>query len=131
MIRTDRLTLRRARAADLTDPHKVMRQPGAMPDWSTPPPSGLATTPTALDRLLAVDRAGSVEVVREYQSRVIGTAGGGTLPEVGSSCIPGSRGKALAHEAAQAVIALAVANPANDHLIAGVAPGIAASVKLV
>lgn len=66
MIFTARLTLRRARADDLADLHQVMRRPEAMEYWSTPPHPDLATTARWLDRLLAVDLAGSVEFVVEF-----------------------------------------------------------------
>jgi [ribosomal protein S5]-alanine N-acetyltransferase len=131
MIRTARLTLRRARRDDLTYLHAVMRHPAAMRYWSTPPHPDLATTERWLDRLLAVDPAGSVEFVVEYQGNAIGTAGGGTLPEIGYILHPDHWGKGLGFEAMQAVIAFAFANHSIDHLMADVDPRNAASVKLL
>ena len=131
MIFTARLTLRRARADDLADLHQVMRRPEAMEYWSTPPHPDLAATARWLDRLLAVDLAGSVEFVVEYQGVVIGTAGGGILPEVGYILHPDHWGKGLAHEAMTAVIAYAFANHDFDHLMADVDPRNLASITLL
>ena len=131
MITTGRLILRRARAGDLADLHVVLSDAQAMRYWSTPPHSDLAATAVWLDRLLAVDPAGSVEFVVEHQGRVIGTAGGGTLPEVGFILHPDFWGKGLAFEAMQAVIAHAFARHRLDHLRADVDPRNLASVGLL
>ena len=77
ILRTERLTLRRAEATDLADLHQVMRHPDAMRYWSTPPHPDMATTRAWLDRLLAMDTAASVEFVVVLDGTVIGTAGGG------------------------------------------------------
>ena len=131
MIQTERLTLRRAHKDDLADLHQVLRDPRAMAYWSTPPHPDMATTALWLDRLLAVDLAGSVEFVVVYQGVVIGTAGGGTLPEIGYILHPDHWGKGFAHEAMVAVIAHAFANHPVDHLMADVDPRNAASIKLL
>ncbi len=131
MIRTDRLTLRRARAGDLADLHDVMRRPEAMAYWSTPPHPDMATTKLWLDRKLADDPSQSVEFVMEYQGRAIGTAGGGILPEVGYILHPDHWGKGLAYEAMVAVIAHTFDKHPVDHLMADVDPRNAASIKLL
>lgn len=131
MIRTDRLTLRRALPGDLADLHEVMRHPEAMTYWSTPPHPDLATTKRWLDRKLAEDQSASVEFVAEYQGRAIGTVGGGILPEVGYILHPDFWGKGLAFEAMQAVIAHAFAHHPVDHLMADVDPRNTASIKLL
>ena len=131
MIRTARLTLRRAEPRDLADLNEVMRQPAAMRYWSTLPHPDLATTASWLERKLAEDGAGSVEFVVEFQGRVIGTAGGGTLPEVGYILHPDHWGKVLAQEAMTAVIAHAFALHPVDHLMADVDPRNEASIKLL
>ncbi len=131
MIRTERLTLRRARESDLADLHQVMRGQEAMKYWSTPPHPDPETTRTWLERLLTRDPAQSVEFVVEYQEQVIGTVGGGTLPEVGYILHPDHWGKGLAFEAMQAVIGFAFANHDLDHLMADVDPRNNASVRLL
>jgi RimJ/RimL family protein N-acetyltransferase len=131
MIRTERLLLRRVRPSDLADLHQVMRDPRAMAYWSTPPHPDMATTEAWLARKLAEDMATSVEFVIEYQGRAIGTAGGGTLPEVGYILHPDHWDKGLAFEAMTAVIAHAFANHSVDHLLADVDPRNAASIKLL
>ena len=131
IIKTARLTLRRARAGDLADLHEVMRHAEAMRYWSTPPHPDLDTTASWLDCKLAEDPARSVEFVIEYLGRAIGTAGGGVLPEVGYILHPAQWGQGLAFEAMQAVIARAFARPDTDHLMADVDPRNAASVKLL
>lgn len=131
MIRTERLTLRRARAGDLADLHDVMRRAEVMAYWSTPPHPDLATTKLWLDRKLAEDPGQSVEFVIEYQGRAIGTAGGGILPEVGYILHPDHWGKGLAYEAMMAVIAYTFDNHPVDHLMADVDPRNSASIKLL
>ena len=131
MIRTARLTLRRAEPRDLADLHEVMRQPAAMRYWSTLPHPDLATTGRWLERKLAEDSAGSVEFVVEHQGRVIGTAGGGILPEIGYILHPDHWGKGFATEAMRAVIDFAFANHPVDHLMADVDPRNAASSALL
>jgi ribosomal-protein-alanine N-acetyltransferase len=131
MIRTERLILRRAGPEDLADLHEVMRRPEAMAYWSTPPHPDMATTKLWLNRKLAEDEGTSVEFVMEYHGRAIGTAGGGTLPEIGYILHPHHWGKGLAHEAMVAVIAHAFANHPVDHLMADVDPRNAASIKLL
>jgi [ribosomal protein S5]-alanine N-acetyltransferase len=131
MICTERLLLRRAVLSDLADLHDVMRHPQAMRYWSTPPHPDLATTSAWLARLLARDPAASVEFVVVLEGRVIGTAGGGTLPEVGYILHPDHWGKGLAREAMRAVIAFAFANHPVDHLTADVDPRNDASIRLL
>lgn len=131
MIRTERLILRRARPDDLADLHAVMRRPEAMAYWSTPPHMDMATTKLWLDRKLSEDEATSVEFVVQFQGRAIGTAGGGTLPEVGYILHPAYWGMGLAFEAMTAVIAHAFANHPVDHLMADVDPRNEASVRLL
>ena len=131
MIVTGRLVLRRARAGDLAGLHAVLGDAQAMRYWSTPPHPDMATTEVWLDRLLAIDPAGSVEFVVEHQGRVIGTAGGGTLPEVGYILHPDFWGKGLAFEAMTAVIAHAFAKHPLDHLTADVDPRNLASARLL
>ncbi len=131
MIRTERLTLRRAVVGDLANLHEVMRHPLAMRYWSTPPHPDLATTSAWLARLLAQDPATSVEFAVVLDGRVIGTAGGGTLPEVGYILHPDHWGKGLAQEAMRAVIAYAFAIHPLDHLMADVDPRNDASIRLL
>lgn len=129
-LRTARLVLRRAQESDLADLHRVLSDPAAMRYWSTLPHADLATTKAWLERLLAVDPAGSVEFVVVHEGRVIGTAGGGTLPEVGYILHPDHWGKGLAFAAMRAVIDHAFTHHAIDHLKVDIDPLNQASVRL-
>jgi len=131
MIRTERLVLRRAEERDFADLHAIMRDPQVMRYWSTPPHPDMATTRPWMDRLLALDPAGSVEFVVEYESRVIGKVGGGVLPEVGYILHRDYWGRGIAYEAMTAVIAFAFANHPVDHLMADIDPRNLASARLL
>lgn len=131
MIRTARLLLRRAEAGDVMDLHEILRDPQVMRYWSTPPHPDLATTQTWMARLLALDPATSVELVVELDGRVIGTAGGGVLPEVGYILHRDYWGRGLAQEAMRAVIDYAFAHHPVDHLMADIDPRNLASARLL
>ena len=131
MIRTERLLLRRAEVRDLEALHDILRDRQVMRYWSTPPHPDLATTAAWLDRLLATDPAGSVEFVVEYQGRVIGTVGGGVLPEVGYILHREYWGQGIAFEAMNAVIGHAFGHHPVDHLMADIDPHNLASARLL
>ena len=131
MIRTERLNLRRAEGRDLVALHEILRDPEAMRYWSTPPHPDLATTQEWMDRLLAIDPAGSVEFLVEYQGLVIGKVGGGVLPEVGYILHRDYWGKGFAYEAMRAVIGFAFAMHPVDHLMADIDPRNVASARLL
>ncbi len=131
MIRTERLLLRRAEPRDLDALHEIMRDGEVMRYWSTPPHPDMATTVEWMDRLMAIDPAGSVEFLVEYQGRVIGKVGGGVLPEVGYILHRDYWGQGFASEAMRAVIDFAFAHHPVDHLMADIDPRNTASARLL
>jgi len=82
MIRTSRLTLRRARHDDLTALHSVFSYPLAMRYWSRPEHESVEDTATLLRGLLdpAPDND---DFVVDLQGVAIGKVGAWQLPEVG------------------------------------------------
>ncbi len=131
MIQTKRLTLRLATMDDLHDFHDILRRPEVMAYWSTPPHPDLATTEAWLTSTVTRDPKDCVEFAVVHQGRVIGKAGGGTLPEIGYIFHPDAWGQGFATEAMQAVITYAFANHPTDHLMADVDPRNHASIALL
>lgn len=131
MIRTARLTLRRATWGDLDAMHRVFSHPAAMRYWSRPEHETVEETRRWMSDL--VDPGpDSVDFVVEYDGEVIGKAGAWQLPEVGFILHPDHWGKGLAREAMEAVIAhLEAAFPKLPALTAEVDPRNAASLRLL
>jgi [ribosomal protein S5]-alanine N-acetyltransferase len=103
MIRTERLSLRRAQMEDLDDVHAILSHPRAMRYWSTPEHETLEQSRKWLEGMVA-GGPGEDDFLVEYQGRVIGKAGAWKLPEIGFLLHPDHWGKGLAHEAMAAVI---------------------------
>lgn len=80
---------------------------------------------------MALDPATSANLVVKHQGRVIGTAGGSALPEVGFILHPAIWGQDLAAEAVMAVIPQIFARFPLDALTADVDPRNAASLRLL
>jgi RimJ/RimL family protein N-acetyltransferase len=131
MIRTARLTLRRATWGDLDAMHRVFSNPAAMRYWSRPEHETVEETRRWMSDL--VDPApDSLDFVVEYDGEVIGKAGAWQLPEVGFILHPDHWGKGLAREAMEAVIAhLEAAFPRLSALTAEVDPRNVASLRLL
>ncbi len=130
-LRTPRLVLRRARAADLADLHRVMRQPQAMRYWSTPEHDSIEETRFWLQSMLDADPAASDDYVIERDGRVIGKAGAWRLPEIGYILDPGHWRQGLMAEALAALIPHLFAAHAIPALTAEVDPRNTASLALL
>ena len=142
VLRTDRLTLRRARMSDLDAVHALLSDPRAMRYWSTPEHETLQETQRWLTAMVAAGEATEAALAAgtpaegddflvEHEGRVIGKAGAWILPEVGYLLAPDLWGRGLAHEAMQAAITHIFAHHAVPALTADVDPRNAASVRLL
>ncbi len=131
VLRTSRLSLRRARASDLHDLHAVLSDPRATRHWSTGPHRDLETTRAWLDAMIASSPDESEDFVIELDGSVVGKAGFYRLPEIGFILRPDLWGRGYAFEAASAVVAHVFATRAIDELVADVDPGNAASLRLL
>lgn len=131
MIRTARLTLRRARMEDLEDVHAMLSHPAAMRYWSTPEHETLEQSRAWLAGMVA-GAQGEDDFLIEHEGRVIGKAGAWRLPEIGFLLHPDHGGKGLALEAMTAVVGyLEAAHPELPELTAEVDPRNAASRRLL
>lgn len=127
MIRTDRLTLRRARWDDLDSVHRLFSNPAAMRYWSRPEHETLEETRRWLKDLVEPE-PGSDDFLIEFQGEVIGKAGAWELPEIGFLLHPDHWGKGLAQEALTALIPYLFATHQVAELTAEVDPRNAASL---
>ncbi len=131
MIRTPRLTLRRATWDDLEAVHRLFSNPAIMRYWSRPEHETLEETRRWM-RDLVEPGPDSLDYLIERDGAVIGKAGAWRLPEIGYLLHPDHWGQGLAQEAMQAVIAhLAQTRPDLTHLIAEVDPRNLASLRLL
>lgn len=131
VLRTPRLTLRKARASDLMALHDIMRRPEAMRYWSRPEHDSLDETAAFLTRMIAGEAEGADDFVIVLDDQVVGKAGMWRRWEVGFLLHPDHWGKGLAHEAMAAVLAHLFAAHAPDHLTAEADPRNAASLALL
>ena len=131
MIRTPRLTLRRATWDDLEAVHRLFSNPAIMRYWSRPEHETLEETRRWM-RDLVEPGPDSLDYLIEREGTVIGKAGAWRLPEIGYLLHPDHWGQGLAQETMQAVIAhLAQTRPDLTHLIAEVDPRNLASLRLL
>ncbi|MCU0827480.1 MAG: GNAT family N-acetyltransferase [Tabrizicola sp.] len=130
MIRTDRLTLRRARIEDLADVHAMLSDPRAMRYWATPEHETVEQSRAWLEGMVQ-GAPGEDDFLIEHEGRVIGKAGAWRLPEVGFLLHPDHWGKGLAFEAMTAVIAHLFTAHAVEALTAEADPRNAASLRLL
>jgi ribosomal-protein-alanine N-acetyltransferase len=131
-LRTERLTLRRARPDDLDAFHAILSDPAAMRYWSSAPHQAPEQTREWLDGMLADGPPESDDFVIELDGRAIGKAGCWRVPQIGYILHPDYWGKGVASEAVSAVIAHVFA--AYDHvdaITADVDPRNEASLKLL
>mgnify|MGYP001764802623 CR=1 FL=1 len=142
VIRTPRLTLRRARPDDLAAVHALLSDPVLMRYWSTPEHESLDQSRAWLDAMVAAGEASDAALSRgeapdsddfliEHQGQVIGKAGAWRLPEVGFLIAAGFHGRGLMCEAMEAVIAHLFARHAVSRLTADADPRNAASIGLL
>ena len=130
MIATERLTLRRARMADLDEVHAMLSHPAAMRYWSTPEHETIDESRKWLEGMVA-GGPDQDDFLIEHQGRIIGKAGAWRLPEVGFLLHPDHWGKGLAHEAMTAVIAHLFTTHQVPDLVAEADPRNAASLRLL
>lgn len=104
ILRTARLTLRRARPEDLAGLHAVLSDPEAMTYWSTTPHVELAQTERWLEAMISAPPEESEDFVMEYEGTVAGKVGFYRLPEIGFILRRDLWGQGLAFEGASAVI---------------------------
>ena len=130
-IRTERLLLRPARAADLDALHAMFSDPRAMRYWSTPPHASVERTREWLAATIAIMPDEGEDFVVEHDGRVIGKAGLHRCPVVGFIFHPDRWGRGLAFEALGAVIARAFETHGLDRIEADVDPRNAASLRLL
>ena len=120
-IRTPRLLLRRAVAADLDALHAMMSDAQTMAFWSTPPHPDRETTARWLDSMITASPQTSDDFIVELDGRVIGKLGAWRLPEVGFLLSRDCWGQGYAAEALAAFVDHAFAQ-GLDHLTADVDP---------
>ena len=131
MIRTARLTLRRATWDDLEAMHRLFSDPAVMRFWSRPEHDTLEETRHWL-RDLVEPGPDSLDFLIEKDGQVIGKAGAWRLPEVGYLLDPAHWGQGLAQEAMAGVIAhVQRTRPELTHLTAEVDPRNSASLRLL
>ncbi len=130
ILRTDRLLLRRATAADLLPLHAIMSDPQTMRYWSSLPHPDLATTRDWPAGMIAAPPDQSDDCIVERAGVVIGKLGAWRLPEIGFLFARESWSHGYATEALSAYIAYAFAGRA-DHLTADVDPRNGASLRLL
>jgi len=132
VLKTPRLTLRRAVMEDVEAFHRVFSDPAAMSYWSTLPHSTLSETKDWVADMVAATEAGlSEDFVVECDGRVIGKAGFWRPPEIGYILHPDYWGKGLASEAVQAVLSHAFGPMALQCVTADVDPRNQASLRLL
>jgi RimJ/RimL family protein N-acetyltransferase len=130
-IRTERLILRPARAADLEDMHAVLSNGQAMRFWSTVAHTDREQTREWLDRMIFDSPAERVDFVIEFEGRAIGKAGCWRLPQIGFILHPDHWGRGYAREAVEAVIAAIFERLPIPEITADVDPRNRASLALL
>lgn len=103
-IRTERLRLRPATAADLSDIHSILSNPCATAYWSTPPHQELEQSRAWLRGMIDIPAGEGEDFVVEQDGRVIGKAGLYRFPEIGFIFNPEIWGRGFAAEALRAVL---------------------------
>lgn len=129
-IETARLVLRRATIDDLEAFHTVMRDPGVMRYWSTPPHAEIEQTRLWLTSMVEADPAISDDFVIELDGAAIGKLGAFGLPEVGFLLHPDHHGQGYAREALAAYTTY-IRSRGLPGLTADVDPRNAASLALL
>jgi RimJ/RimL family protein N-acetyltransferase len=128
-LRTERLLLRKAEAADLSAIHAILSDPRATRFWSTPPHATLAQSRDWLAGMIEIDPTEGEDFVVEHRGVVIGKAGFYRYPEVGFIFHPDHWGQGFAGEALSAVLDWGLSS--RPEAIADVDPRNAASLKLL
>jgi RimJ/RimL family protein N-acetyltransferase len=122
VLKTPRLVLRRARAADVDDMHRVLSDPSALEYWSSGPHGSRGETVAWIGAMIASTLAESDDFVIEHEGTVIGKLGCWRLPEIGYIIAPAYWGRGLASEALRAFLPHVFGRPDVDRLTADVDP---------
>ncbi|MDE8651602.1 GNAT family N-acetyltransferase [Novosphingobium album (ex Liu et al. 2023)] len=130
-LRTERLTLRPARADDLDAIHALLSNPRAMAYWSTPPHTHRDQSREWLAGMIATAPDEGVDFVIAHHGRVIGKAGFYRFPEIGYILDPALWGQGLAGEALRAVLGHVFTAHGLERAVADVDPRNAASLRLL
>lgn len=130
-IRTARLVLRRAVAADVLAIHAIMSSPEAMRYWATLPHSSMAETEAWFAEQFFSGDPGRDEWVVALDGRVVGNVGIWKMPEFGFIFHPDVWGRGLATEAARAFLDHAFAAHPTHAITADVDPANAASLRVL
>lgn len=131
VLRTPRLTLRRAVPADLAAMHAVLSDARGMTYWSTPPHEDVAVTRDWLGSMIATPPEQGDDFIVDLGGTAIGKMGAYRLPEFGFILGSAYWGRGYASEAMAAFLDHIFARPDVDHLIADVDPRNAASLALL
>lgn len=130
-LRTQRLLLRPARAADIDAFHAILSDPRATAYWSTPPHGDMAQTQAWLQSMIEIGCGEGEDFVVELGGRVIGKAGMYRFPEIGFIFHPDAWGQGFAREALEAVLARAFGEHRLPAVEADVDPRNSRSLKLL
>ena len=120
ILRTPRLTLRRARPDELDDLFAIMSDPDAMRYWSTLPHADKGVTRDRLSGMMAQDPLGYFMLDRD--GTVIGTAGLFDRNEIGFILHPAHWRRGYVTEAMRAIIPYLFATFPVDSLMADIDP---------
>lgn len=133
VLRTARLTLRRAAEHDLSDLHRILSNPQAMVFWGDAPATTLDHSAKALRGMMdwQTHPAQSDEFVIVRDGQVIGKAGAWNVPEIGFFLHPDHWRQGLATEALSAVIPYLFARHDVPRLTADVDPDNTACLALL
>lgn len=130
-MRTKRLLLRPASAADLSDFHEILSNQAATAFWSTPPHRDREETEAWVAGMMSIDPREGEDFAIELEGRVIGKAGLYQFPEIGFILHPDAWRKGFAQEAVGAVIERAFAVHRLPAIEADVDPRNLASLRLL
>ena len=130
-LKTDRLTLRRARQSDLVEGNAFMAHAGAMRYWSTPPHSDIEQTRSWLQAMIDASPQVSADFVIEFEGRAIGEVGTFPLPQFGFILHPDYWRRGFGFEAASAAIGHIFETRAVESLVADVDPRNGGSIALL
>ncbi len=130
-LQGDRVILRRFRADDLDDLHRVFSDPLAMTWWSRGPHTDLQETQVWLADSLAAPAEGADDFAVLMDDVVIGKLGCYQLPNLGYIFHPDHWGRGLAGEAMALFLRHVAERAGLDHLQADVDPRNGASIRLL
>jgi [ribosomal protein S5]-alanine N-acetyltransferase len=131
VLRTARLTLRRAVPGDVGAMHDVLSDVRSMTYWSTPPHPDLETTQAWLDSMISQTPDQGDDFIIDLDGTAIGKMGAWRLPEFGFILASNHWGRGYASEAMTAFLDHAFARLDVPWLIADVDPRNTSSLRLL